>query len=282
MQIVNLTPAKAAGMPGPWRVLWILGVVSLLFSGARAQSPAAGEYQVKAAYLYNFAKSAVWSGQSLPDRSSALVIGVVGGDDEFVDILKKMVTGKSIGIHPVEAKRVSTDDELKSCQLVFLRSSAGRKRTQAAVSALASASVLLVGEDEGFLQEGGMINLFLKNGTVRFEVDRSSLERANIHLSTELLAFANTERGSSNGPTAESRRLKAGPPPEYPELAQKMNIKGAVQVEASVRRDGTVKEVRVIGGHPLLADALAKAVMGWQYAPAAKDSVVVVRFVFGQ
>ena len=61
-----------------------------------------------------------------------------------------MVTGKSIGTHPVEVKRVSTDDELKSCQLIFLRSSAGRKRTQAAVSALASASVLLVGEDEGF------------------------------------------------------------------------------------------------------------------------------------
>jgi TonB family protein len=193
-----------------------------------------------------------------------------------------MVTGKSIGTHPVEAKRISTEDELKSCQLIFLRSSAGRKRTQAVISALANASVLLVGEDEGFLQEGGMINLFLKNGTVRFEVDRSSLDRANIHLSTELLALANTERGLPNGPTGESRRLKAGPPPEYPELAQKMNIKGAVQVEASVRRDGTVKEVRVIGGHPLLADALAKAVMGWQYAPAAKDSVVVVRFVFGQ
>ena len=61
-----------------------------------------------------------------------------------------------------------------------------------------------------------------------------------------------------------------------------MNIKGAVQVEASVRRDGSVKEVKVIGGHPLLADALVKAVRRWQYAPAAKDSVVIVRFVFGQ
>ncbi len=193
-----------------------------------------------------------------------------------------MVTGKSIGTHPVEVERVSTEDELKSCKLIFVRSSAGRKRTRAAMSAVASASVLLVGEDEGFLGEGGMINLFLKNGTVRFEVDRSSLDRANIHLSPELLALANTERGLSNGPAGESRRLKAGPPPEYPELAQKMKIKGAVQVEASVRRDGTVKEVRVIGGHPLLADALVKAVRGWQYAPAAKDSVVVVRFVFGQ
>jgi TonB family protein len=271
-----------SGTPPPgWRI-GIALAIAVLCGVNVGQAQSANEYQVKAAYLYNFAKSAVWSSQSLPDGSSALVIGVVGGDDEFVDILKKMITGKSIGTHPVEAKRVSTDDELKSCQLIFLRSSAGRKRTQAAVSALASASVLLVGEDEGFLQEGGMINLFLKNGTVRFEVDRSSLNRANIHLSPELLALANTERGSSNGPTAESRRLKAGPPPEYPELAQKMNIKGAVQVEASVRRDGTVKEVKVIGGHPLLADALAKAVMGWQYAPAAKDSVVVVRFVFGQ
>jgi TonB family protein len=273
-------PVGSLSPPG-WRIGVTLAVA--VFCGVNVgQAQSANEYQVKAAYLYNFAKSAVWSNQSLPDGSSALVIGVVGGDDEFVDILKKMVTGKSIGTHPVEVERVSTEDELKSCQLIFIRSSAGRKRTQAVISALANASVLLVGEDEDFLREGGMINLFLKNGTVRFEVDRSSLDRTNIHLSPELLALANTERGSSNSPTAESRRLKAGPPPEYPELAQKMNIKGAAQVEASVRRDGTVKEVRVIGGHPLLADALAKAVMGWQYAPAAKDSVVVVRFVFAQ
>ncbi len=71
-----------------WRIGVGLAIVILCgLSGGHAQD--ASEYQVKAAYVYNFAKSAVWSNQSLPDSSSALVIGVVGGDDEFVDILKK-------------------------------------------------------------------------------------------------------------------------------------------------------------------------------------------------
>jgi TonB family protein len=59
-----------------------------------------------------------------------------------------------------------------------------------------------------------------------------------------------------------------------------MNLTGAVQLEIVVRRDGTVKEARVIGGHPLLVAAVVKAVMGWRYEPAAKESQVAVRFVF--
>ena len=242
----------------------------------------ANEYQVKAAYVYNFAKLAVWPKQSLPDGPSPLVIGVVGGDDEFVDTLRKTVAGKTAGTHPITVKRADGVAEMDFCHLIFFRSSAGHKRTQAAISALTNASVLLVGEDADFLRQGGMINLVLKNGKVRFEIARASLDAANIQLGPELLALANAEGGSSNGATAVSRRLEAGTPPEYPEIAQKMNIKGAVQVEATVRRDGTVKDVKVIGGHPLLADALVKAVMGWRYEPAAQESQVVVRFVFGQ
>lgn len=253
-----------------------------------AQTEGVSEHLVKAAYLYNFAKSAEWPGQSLPG-GEPLVIGVAAGDDEFIDLLKKTIAGRSIGTHSVAVKRIDTNDQLKSCHLIFFRSSWGRKRTESAISALGGARVLLVGEEEGFLGQGGMINLVLKNGTVRFEVDGASVERAGLRLSQRLLALADSGNGSSNdastesaGTGGESRRLKASTLPEYPEIAQKMNIKGLVQVEATVRRDGTVREVRVIGGHPLLAEALVKAVMGWQYEPAAKDSQVRVRFVFGQ
>jgi TonB family protein len=266
--------------PRNWHRL-VVGLAILTLHGGVAHAQNASEYQVKAAYLYNFVKLAEWRGQSLPN-GSPLVIGVVGGDDEFIDTLRKTVAGKTVGTHPITVRRADSVADMDICQVVFFRSSAGHKRTDVAVSGLATASILLVGEDDGFLRRGGMINMVLKNGMIRFEVERASLDRADIRLSPELLTLANSGNSSFNGPTGESRRLKVSSPPEYPELAQKMNIKGTVQVEASVRRDGTVKEVKVIGGHPLLANALAKAVMGWQYVPAAKDSVVVVRFVFGQ
>lgn len=53
-------------------------------------------------------------------------------------------------------------------------------------------------------------------------------------------------------------------------------------LELMVGRDGAVKDVRIIGGHPLLTGAAAKAVRGWKYEPAAKESKMVVRLVFGQ
>ena len=66
----------------------------------------------------------------------------------------------------------------------------------------------------------------------------------------------------------------------YPDLAQRMKLTGTVQVQALVRRDGTVKEVKVIGGHPLLAEAVMRAVMKWRYEPATKETVVLVKISF--
>ena len=274
--------------PRRWRGR--LGLAILMLCCLRAgQTQSASEYEVKAAYLYNFAKSAEWPEPKL-SGSATLVIGVVAGDDEFIDTLKKLVTGRTAGAHPIIVRRAASVEDMDVCHLVFFRSSAGHKRTESAISALRSPGILLVGEDSEFLRQGGMINLSLNNGRVRFEVDQASLGRAGIRLSPALLALAIPGHGSSAAaPASESvaaatepRRLKVSVPPEYPIIAQKMNIKGVVQVEASVRRDGTVKEVKVLGGHPLLADALVKAVMGWKYEPAAKDSQVVVRFDFGQ
>jgi TonB family protein len=276
----------------------------LLFIGPCAgQAQTASEYQVKAAYLYNFAKSAEWPQQSQAGIST-VVIGVVAGDDEFIDALTKMVTGRKIGNRAVAVKRVSSNEEMGFCQVIFFRSNAGRKRTESALAALTSASILLVGEDDGFLRQGGMINLVLRNGKIRFEINKDSLGRADIHLSPELMALADVERGSSgslaaaSNPTAssnsgtpdspagpnnpETRRLKVGTQPEYPEIAQRMNIKGAVQLELWVGRDGSVKDVKVIGGHPLLAEAFVKVVRGWQYEPSTKESRLIVRYVFGE
>lgn len=265
---------------------WRLGVgLSILMFGVLAggQTPSASEYEVKAAYLYNFAKSAVWPEESL-SASSPLTIGVAGGDDEFIDTLQKTIAGKTVASHSIAVRRTLTVAEMDFCQMVFFRASLGHKRTQAAINALASANILLVGEDEDFLRRGGMINLSLKNGRVRFEVNQPSLAMTKIRISPELLALAAVggEREAAVDTPAETRQLKVGPLPEYPELAKKMNLQGAVQVEAIVRRDGSVKEVRVIGGHPLLAEALVKAVKEWRYAPAAEESHVVVWFTFGK
>jgi TonB family protein len=256
---------------------------------AAGQQQSAPEDQVKAAYLLNFAKLGEWPRFALPEGPSPLVIGVSGGDEDFVKVLKATVAGKMAGTHLVVVKEVSSDAEMKSCHMVFFRASE-RKHTQAAIAGLAQVGVLSVGEDESFLREGGMINLVREHGSVRFEVNADALDRSQIHFSAKILALAKAGYGTpqataSKSPGAssagdEARQVQRRVAPEYPEIAARMNLKGTAQVEARVRPDGTVKEVRVLGGHPVLAEALANAVRLWKYQPASKETIEVVKFSF--
>ena len=68
-----------------------------------------------------------------------------------------------------------------------------------------------------------------------------------------------------SGASASDRKVKSKVSPTYPELAKKMAVSGAVKVEVTVAPNGSVKSVRVIGGHPLLVDAATDAVKRWKY-----------------
>lgn len=268
------------------RALLLLLLIGFVFEEvpeSQGQSEGAGENQVKAAYLYNFAKFASWPKQSLPEGAGPLVIGVVDGNDEFASVLRKTVDGRSIGSHPIVVRRLHADDDLKVCQLIFFRASE-RKQIKAAIASLDGASALLVGEDEAFLRQGGMINLILRHGKIRFDIDRAALDQGKVQLSPQLLALADSDQASAPEAQASSRsrQITVGPLPEYPEIAQRMNLKGTVRAEAVVRPDGTVREVRVTGGHPVLADALVKAVKGWRYERSTKETVEAVKYVFDQ
>jgi hypothetical protein len=140
-----------------------IGLALLAFQPlALAQGQDATEDQVKAAYLLNFARLAEWPSSVLPEGTSPLVIGVSGGDEEFLHVLQVVVQGKLAGTHSLMVKTASSKEEMRSCYIVFFRASE-RKHVAAAIAGLAQAGVLLVGEDELFLRQGGMVNLVREN-----------------------------------------------------------------------------------------------------------------------
>jgi TonB family protein len=79
-----------------------------------------------------------------------------------------------------------------------------------------------------------------------------------------------------------ARKLKVSVPPEYPELARKMNIQGVARVLLSVTADGRVVGVKELGGNPVLVAALVQAVRKWKYESADRESEIEVRFEFVQ
>jgi TonB family protein len=244
-----------------------------------ADPQAATEYQVKAAYLYNFAKMAQWPPGKLAGLESALIIGVYGGDDEFPNVLRATLAGKAVNGHAVEIRRLRSLEELRFCHLVFVRSS--DRNTRTAIAALEKSGILLVGEDKEFLRQGGMITLIMSDGKISYEVNDDALQRAGIRYGTGVASLA--QNGvSSDMRSAGSRVLKVEKAPQYPAILQQIHLKGAVQLEAVVRADGTVKEVHILGGHPMLADAAVQAVKQWRYEANGKETVEPVRINFGQ
>jgi TonB family protein len=79
---------------------------------------------------------------------------------------------------------------------------------------------------------------------------------------------------------AEYRKPLVNPNPEYPEIAKRMNISGTVKVELVIAADGTIKSAKVLGGHPLLADAVQKALKKWKYAPGDAETTMLLEFRF--
>jgi TonB family protein len=85
---------------------------------------------------------------------------------------------------------------------------------------------------------------------------------------------------AQDAPNEIVRRAKSKVQPVYPDLARKMNITGTVKIEVVVAPNGTVKEAKIVGGHPVLATAALDAVKKWRFEPAPMESTGVVDFKF--
>jgi len=76
------------------------------------------------------------------------------------------------------------------------------------------------------------------------------------------------------------RKVKSSVKPLYPDVARQMHITGTVRLEATVAPDGKVRDTRVVGGSPMLAQEATNAVKKWKYEEAPKETVEVVEVVY--
>lgn len=181
-------PTDAARHGRAWRVLWLaLCFVASLDAWRGASAMAFDEYQVKAAYLFNFAKFVEWPAASFATTDAPLVIGVYGADP-FGPALDTLVRDKRIGGRPLQIRRSVRMQDLRSSHIVFVGQSTEPLSTS--LQQLAGASVLTVGQAEGFLAEGGIILFEIADGRVVFTIHADAASRANLVVSSQLLRLA--------------------------------------------------------------------------------------------
>lgn len=163
---------------------------------ASGQTPAS-EYEVKAAFLYNFIKFVEWPPKSLPAKDTPYVIGILGdiNNDPFFDpnalvnYLDLAVNGKLINERKLIVRRENRIANLKDCHLVFINKSE-RSRLKEILVVVRENNILTVSETEDFCQQGGIINFVKQSGKVRFEINPAAAEQSNLKISSKLLNVA--------------------------------------------------------------------------------------------
>jgi hypothetical protein len=177
----------------PFFLMLAVAIASITVSQTHAQS--ANEYQVKAAYLYNFAKFIEWPPGAFDAGGAPFVVGVMG-DDPFGSTLDQAISGKSVNGHPLMLKRMKWGQNLRGCHILFIGSSEKMRLSQL-FDSLKGANVLTVGEIDRFGQRGGIITFVMEDDVVRFEINTSVAEQSRLKVSSKLLALARGVRNTA-------------------------------------------------------------------------------------
>ena len=83
-----------------------------------------------------------------------------------------------------------------------------------------------------------------------------------------------------NLPAQETRKVLSNPVPVYPEMAKRLRLTGVVKVQVVIAPNGLIKETKVLGGHPVLVNAVEETLKNWKYAPASAETTTQLEFSF--
>ena len=178
------------------RVLSILslGLVWLLAgAGGYAQQSQPTEYQIKAAFLFNFARFVEWPKEALNGATSPMIIGILG-ENPFREDLARTIGNKTVDNHPVMIKEFRSAAEATNCHVLFV-STSEKKKLPEIFQSLKGTSVLTVGETDRFTESGGIINFVMEGTKIRFQINKGAAEGAGLKISSKLMTLASRTGG---------------------------------------------------------------------------------------
>jgi hypothetical protein len=204
-----------------------VAVAAFLSAAADAQTTTAKEYQLKAAFLFNFISFVdgdrfnLTAEEAKADKPKPpIVIGIIGKDhfENAFDLLK----GKEVKDRPITVKRFKGLEEckdaeghvpaqhpdlaaIKTCHVLFVCASE-KDHIKSLVDPLRMAGILTVADAPGFLEAGGMINFIIEDNKVRFDVNSTATARAKLEIRSKLLRLARSVKNDSLEGSADGGR----------------------------------------------------------------------------
>lgn len=152
------------------------------------RAEASREYQLKAAFLYNFAQFVEWPASAFADAKAPIVIAVAG-DDPFDGALDRTVAGKTVCGRPLTVRHVHRAEDVKGCHLLYVPAE-GEQDLAALIHRIGVSPVLTVGETDRFMTHGGIVRFYQEDNKLRFEINADAAQRSRLRVSAKLLRLA--------------------------------------------------------------------------------------------
>jgi hypothetical protein len=153
-----------------------------------AQKPPAREYQLKAAFIFNFTQFTEWPPSTYSSSKAPFVIGILG-EDPFGSYLDELVKEETVNGHPLLVQRFTNAEEIKNCHILFIKVPKPVKY-KTILTSLKGKNILTIGEDPNFINEGGMIRFMMVNNKIQFQINPDAAKEENIIISSKLLRLA--------------------------------------------------------------------------------------------
>ena len=188
-------------------------------SARRVEAQDVTEVTLKGAFLFNFARFTEWPADALqPDTT---VSACVFGDRAVADAFAKTVKGKQLAGRAIAVTTIAANESIPPCHLLYL-SGVAEARIAEIVSTLRDTPVLTVSDSDTFTKRGGIVQIFVESGKMKFRINSRSARRARLQLSSRLLALAEvvdedvasvaavpfTDPSTSIGPELASRSVE--------------------------------------------------------------------------
>jgi len=200
-RVPSLQPYGAARRARLLRYLTGLALFAFFLIASPAPVQAAednpSEYQLKAAFVYNFAKFIDWPPAAFSGPQSPFTICILGADP-FGSVIDDALRGKTVADHPVVVRRAKDIASARHCEIVFV-SASEKERLPEILQGLRGANVLVVGDFQGFAAGGGAIELTLQDSRIRFAINPGAADNAGLRISSKLLALATIVHGTESG-----------------------------------------------------------------------------------
>jgi len=157
----------------------------VLWCGLAPGAPPAAEYQVKAAYLFNFGQFVEWPDNAWASPAAPFAICVVGVDP-FGRTLDDVVRGESVNGRPLVVRRHEDHKEAAGCNILFIARSEADRLAET-LKALKGHNVLTVTDIDGADRAGAIIVLVSENNRVRMRINVAAAKANHLVISSKLL-----------------------------------------------------------------------------------------------